>query len=93
MHDPWSVVRLAEIADIGTGVTLGRNLGDSYSVEYPYLRVANVQDGRIDISDVKNVRIFPSELARFRLQAGDILLTEGGDFDKLGRGSVWDGKM
>lgn len=93
MRDPWPIVRLAEIADIGTGVTLGRDLGDSYSVEYPYLRVANVQDGRIDTSDVKNIRIFPSELTRYRLQAGDILLTEGGDFDKLGRGAVWDGRI
>jgi type I restriction enzyme, S subunit len=93
MRDPWPIVRLTEIADIGTGVTLGRDLGNSYSAEYPYLRVANVQDGHIDTSDVKNIRIFPSELARYQLKVGDILLTEGGDFDKLGRGAVWDGRI
>jgi type I restriction enzyme, S subunit len=90
----WPYERLSDIADIGTGITLGRELGDSpYAREYPYLRVANVQDGRIDISDVKQIQVFPFEFPRYRLQRGDILLTEGGDFDKLGRGAVWDGSI
>jgi type I restriction enzyme, S subunit len=86
-------VRLSDVSDIGVGVTLGRELGAVNSVELPYLRVANVQDGRIDTSDVKKVRVLPSEVSRYRLQKGDILLTEGGDFDKLGRGAVWDGSI
>lgn len=85
------MARLHEIADIGTGITLGRELGIAYSKEYPYLRVANVQDGHIDTGDIKTIRIFPFEFTRYQLQEGDILLTEGGDFDKLGRGAVWDG--
>lgn len=87
------MARLHEIADIGTGITLGRDLGVAYSREYPYLRVANVQDGHIDTDDIKTIRIFPFEFTRYRLKKGDILLTEGGDFDKLGRGAVWDGAI
>lgn len=95
MREPavWPTARLDEIADIGTGVTLGRELGASSSSEHPYLRVANVQDGYIDTSDVKSIRILPSEYSRYALKKGDILLTEGGDFDKLGRGAVWDGTI
>jgi type I restriction enzyme S subunit len=94
MHEnlnSWPMVPLHDIADIGTGVTLGRELGTAYSKEYPYLRVANVQDGHIDTGDIKTIRILPFELTRYQIQKGDILLTEGGDFDKLGRGAVWDG--
>ena len=63
------------------------------SCRWLYLRVANVQDGFIDTSDMKKIRILQTELDRYRLLAGDVLMTEGGDFDKLGRGAVWDGSI
>ena len=78
---------------IAGGVTLGRSISGSGTVELPYLRVANVQDGFIDTREMKTVRILRTELDRYRLRAGDVLMTEGGDFDKLGRGSVWDGSI
>jgi type I restriction enzyme S subunit len=84
---------LSEVADVAGGVTLGRTVPDGASVELPYLRVANVQDGYIDTSEMKTVRVLKSEVRRFALQRGDVLLTEGGDFDKLGRGAVWDGRL
>ncbi len=31
--------------------------------------------------------------SKYRLQAGDIVLTEGGDHDKLGRGALWSGEI
>jgi type I restriction enzyme S subunit len=55
--------------------------------------VANVQDGYVDTSDLKTVRVLRSEVDRYRLEPGDVLLTEGGDFDKLGRGAVWNGSI
>ncbi|MEV6531536.1 restriction endonuclease subunit S [Streptomyces sp. NPDC051639] len=84
---------LSDVADVVGGVTLGRTVPDGASVELPYLRVANVQDGYIDTSEMKTVRVLKSEVGRFALQRGDVLLTEGGDFDKLGRGAVWDGRL
>ncbi|MEN6407176.1 MAG: restriction endonuclease subunit S [Thermoguttaceae bacterium] len=88
----WSVVALGDVADIRSGVTLGRDLRGS-TVELPYLRVANVQDGHLDLGIMKTVRILESERDKWLLASGDILLTEGGDWDKLGRGTVWMGEI
>ena len=81
------------IAEVNSGVTLGRNIDGLGTVELPYLRVANVQDGYLDLSEVKTVRIFQAEIPRFLLQPGDVLMNEGGDYDKLGRGTVWARQM
>jgi type I restriction enzyme S subunit len=59
----------------------------------PYLRVANVQDGYLDLADIKEIQVERSEVERYRLQEADVLLTEGGDNDKLGRGDVWRGQI
>lgn len=85
----WDEVILGECAYVQTGVTKGRKLEGEKTVEFPYLRVANVQDGYLDLEEIKTIRIREAELERYRLREGDILLTEGGDFDKLGRGFVW----
>ena len=63
------------------------------SVELPYLRVANVQDGYLDLSTIKTVRVRAHEVGNFRLEVGDVLMTEGGDIDKLGRGAIWKGQI
>lgn len=89
----WNRVRLGSVATVAAGVTLGSEPVGDGAVEFPYLRVANVLDGRIDTADVKTVRILRSQYERFALQKGDLLLTEGGDLDKLGRGAVWDGRI
>jgi type I restriction enzyme, S subunit len=88
----WHKLNLEEIAEIRAGVTLGRRLtGDI--VRLPYLRVANVQDGYLDLKEVKEIEVLASEIEKWALQNGDILLTEGGDWNKLGRGSVWRGDI
>ena len=89
----WKVLPLDECAFMQTGVAKGRKLLNSETVSVPYLRVANVQDGYLNLSEVKSITIRKSELSRFQLQQGDVLLTEGGDFDKLGRGFIWNGKV
>lgn len=89
----WEFVRTRDVANVGSGVTLGQDLSGIKTVELPYLRVANVQDGFIDTSEMKTVRVPESDVADYLLQPGDVLMTEGGDFDKLGRGGVWDGRI
>ncbi len=91
-HADWPVVRLGDVADIRSGVTLGRKLHGP-TVRLPYLRVANVQDGHLDLREVKEIDVLVDEAEKWRLQPGDILLTEGGDWDKLGRGTVWQGEI
>lgn len=89
----WEVVRLEAVSGIVSGVTKGRKLRDASRVTVPYLRVANVQDGRVDLTEVKTIEATADELAQYELRSGDILLTEGGDPDKLGRGAVWRGEI
>ncbi len=82
-------VPLGQLANVRSGVTKGRKLHGKEVVEVPYLRVANVQDGFLDLSEVKTIEVLPDDIDKYHLEDGDILMTEGGDPDKLGRGSVW----
>jgi len=88
----WSLVCLKRISDIQTGLTLGKTY-EGPLIERPYLRVANVQDGRLDLDDVTSIEVPSAVAARVELRAGDILMTEGGDLDKLGRGYLWNGQI
>ncbi|MGF1767251.1 restriction endonuclease subunit S [Enterovibrio makurazakiensis] len=88
----WERKPLEKVAEIQTGVAKGKK-GLKDPIEVPYLRVANVQDGNIDLSVVKTIQIERHQLERYSLQVGDVLMTEGGDFDKLGRGDVWQGQI
>ncbi len=89
----WRLIPLGDIASIVSGVTLGAKTGPTDTIDAPYLRVANVQDGYLDLNEIKTVRISPKTLEQLRLEPGDVLMNEGGDFDKLGRGAVWHGEM
>ena len=75
------------------GRAVNRKATSTASREVPYLSVANVKDGYLDLGLVKTMCISDSELERYRLRNGDVLFTEGGDADKLGRGTVWRGEI
>ena len=85
----WTWVRLGNLAELVGGVTKGRDLKGRKRLSLPYLRVANVQRGFLDLDEMKEIEINEDELPRYRLESGDILFTEGGDWDKLGRSVVW----
>lgn len=86
----WRIWRLKHLARVRGGMTLGRTLPEGTSViTTPYLRVANVQAGWVDLSDVAEIDVTETEIKRFSLRRGDVLMNEGGDNDKLGRGAVW----
>ncbi len=80
---------LGDIAEVASGITKGRKLPGERMREVPYLAVANVQDKALNLSSVKTIQATEAEIERYRLQNGDLLLTEGGDPDKLGRGTLW----
>jgi type I restriction enzyme S subunit len=84
---------LREVADVSGGVTLGSEPSGPGTIRRPYLRVANVQDGHLDLREVKFLRIRAADLDRFSLSHGDVLMNEGGDADKLGRGTVWESQI
>ena len=85
----FSKVRLDEISDIIGGITKGRDFTGVETIELPYLRVANVQNGYLVLSEIKTIKLRPDEKEKYLLKYGDVLYTEGGDRDKLGRGTVW----
>lgn len=89
---PWTT--LGEIAELKGGVTKdSKRQNDPSYVEVPYLRVANVQRGSLDLSEVTRIRVSPAKAAQLALRPGDVLFNEGGDRDKLGRGWVWEGQI
>ena len=81
--------KLSDIAEITGGITKGRQLENSETVYLPYLRVANVQNGYLDLTEMKEIQLKKSEVEKYLLNFGDVLYTEGGDRDKLGRGTIW----
>lgn len=84
----WPTQQLEEIADIVSGITKGRKVKEQNLIEVPYMAVSNVKDGYIDWKTVKTIFATQSEIEQYRLLPYDILMTEGGDPDKLGRGAV-----
>ncbi|WP_165242633.1 restriction endonuclease subunit S [Corynebacterium lizhenjunii] len=93
-HESRMTVELAEIADIQSGITKGRKVPAGQSTEsVPYLAVSNVKDGFLHLEQVSKIDATNNEIAKYLLRAGDLVLTEGGDPDKLGRGTVWNEEL
>jgi type I restriction enzyme S subunit len=89
----WRLVSLGDCGEVVSGVTVGRRVEGQGIRDVPYLRVANVKDGHLDLADVTATAASADEIAALALRQGDLLLTEGGDPDKLGRGTVWEGQL
>ena len=89
----WPVEKLDLVAQIISGATKGRRFDPSEAIELPYMRVANVKDGHLDLTDIKTIAVKRGEVEKYRLLPGDLLMTEGGDPDKLGRGALWSGEI
>ena len=85
LPDEWEWCRLSTISEFDLGKTLDRqkNTGNYRK----YLRSVNVLWGNIDLSDVKEMRFEDTELERYSIKKGDLLICEGGD---VGRCAVWD---
>ncbi len=84
----WDEVTLAGIADIVSGITKGSKVNETELFEVPYMAVSNVKDGYIDWTTVKTILATRQEIEQYRLKPYDVLMTEGGDPDKLGRGAI-----
>lgn len=84
----WPEIPLDQLADVVSGITKGRKVPDTELFEVPYMAVSNVKDGYIDWTAVKTILATQKEIDQYRLMPYDVLMTEGGDPDKLGRGAV-----
>lgn len=88
------LVRLGYVCRLQTGLTVdGKREVSGDVVTRPYLRVANVQAGRVDLDKLSEITVPTHIASRSALRVGDVLMTEGGDLDKLGRGTVWHGEV
>ena len=84
----WPEVVLETLADIVSGITKGRKVKEQTLLEVPYMAVSNVKDGYIDWTTVKTIVATEQEIEQYRLFPDDVLMTEGGDPDKVGRGAI-----
>jgi type I restriction enzyme S subunit len=89
----YDIVDLQNISHIVSGVTKGKKYKDEDLYDVPYMRVANVQDGYFNLNEIKTIKVSQKEMKQYELRKGDLLLTEGGDPDKLGRGAVWNNEI
>ena len=84
----WPEAKLESMADVVSGITKGRKTKAEDLTEVPYMAVSNVKDGYIDWITVKTIEATQQEIEQYRLLADDVLMTEGGDPDKVGRGAI-----
>ena len=84
----WKKQALDSLADVVSGITKGRKTKEPQLIEVPYMAVSNVKDGYIDWTTVKTIQATQQEIEQYRLLPADVLMTEGGDPDKLGRGAI-----
>ena len=94
LPEGWVWASLSHIADLKGGLTKGHQYRkDQVLRNIPYLRVANVQRGYLDLRRLSTIETTQETIDLLRLIPGDVLFTEGGDRDKLGRGWVWKGEV
>ena len=89
----WPVYALGSLADVQGGLQVTRARSD-LPLERLYLRVANVYRGRLDLTEMKSIRLTEAEFRRTALQAGDLLVVEGhGNPQEVGRVAAWDASI
>jgi type I restriction enzyme S subunit len=94
MPEGWALAEFRDLAVIKGGITKGQKRRATEVLrKVPYLRVANVQRGYLDLTEIKEIDATEEEIAGLRLLPGDILLIEGGNREHLGRGWIWQGQI
>jgi type I restriction enzyme S subunit len=93
LPEGWTWARLDAISALKGGITVDKNRKSPTARSVAYLRVANVQRGYLDLVEIKTIEAPENDITELRLVPGDILFTEGGDRDKLGRGWIWQGQI
>lgn len=84
----WPMVSLSEVGKVSYGLQKSpANRPGKHP--RPYLRVANVQRGRLDLTEIKFMDVPDEDMPKLRLMDGDVLLCEGNSPDLVGRGAIW----
>lgn len=93
LPDGWVWASIDMVADVVGGITVDQKRSKENCETVPYLRVANVQRGYVDLSEIKTIEASRNRIKQLLLKGGDILFNEGGDIDKLGRGWIWEEQL
>lgn len=89
----WEWVRIDDVCHVGGGLQKSGKRKPVKNI-YPYLRVANVQRGALELDEIKYFELYDGELDRYRLEEGDLLVVEGnGSAAHIGRAARWDGSI
>ncbi|CAJ1494390.1 restriction endonuclease subunit S [[Mycobacterium] burgundiense] len=89
----WPTVSLGDCGEIQGGLQV-TSKRDSLPLSRPYLRVANVYRGRLDLTEIKTICATQTEIDRTRLEPGDLLFVEGhGNPEEVGRVAMWNGSV
>ncbi|MGJ7462321.1 restriction endonuclease subunit S [Halomonas sp. MA07-2] len=92
LPESWTWIRVDTAGD----VLLGRQRAPQYhagETMHPYLRVANVYEDRLELSDVKEMNFDEVHFQKYKLEPGDILLAEGQTPDLVGRPAMFRGEI
>ena len=93
LPEGWAWATLEQTTEIQGGIQKQPKRAPTDNA-YPFLRVANVLRGDLDLNEVHLIQLFPGELEKLRLVAGDLLIVEGnGSPAQIGRMAVWNGKI
>lgn len=93
LPESWCWVLLGEASSIAGGIQKQPKRRPARN-PVPFLRVANVGRGSLDLTEVHDIEVFEGELDRYGLRAGDLLVVEGnGSPDQIGRAAVWGGQI
>lgn len=88
----WVWVRVDEAGEVRLGKQLSPQHARGPNLR-KYLRVANVFENRIDVSDVKQMDFTKEEYDVYRLKSGDVLLNEGQSLELAGRPALYRGEV
>ena len=88
LSDQWPLVPIGDVSEVQYGLTVNQRRAES-SLCKPYLRVANVQLGWFDLSEIKEIGVFDGDEVH-ALQSGDVLVVEGhATRAEIGRAAIW----
>lgn len=93
LPEGWTWATLGQISEIQGGIQKQPKRAPR-SHAFPFLQVANVFRGRLDLGQIHSIELFGGELDKLRLEPGDLLIVEGnGSVSEIGRMAIWDGSI